>query len=48
MKRAEKMGKRSMDTDGKTRPPSTQGVASPRTSEVGKTKAYIKKAEGIK
>jgi hypothetical protein len=48
MKPAEKMGKRNMDTDGKTRPTSTQGVASPRTSKEGKTKGYIKKAQGIK
>jgi hypothetical protein len=48
MKPAEKMGKRNMGTDGKTRPTSTQGVASPRTSKERKTKSYIKKPQGIK
>jgi hypothetical protein len=43
-----KDGKTKLDTDGKTRPTSTQGVASPRTSKEGKTKGYIKKAQGIK
>lgn len=41
MKPTEKMGTRNMDTSGKTRPTSTQGIASP------KVKGALKEAEGI-
>jgi hypothetical protein len=41
MKPTEKMGTRNMDSSGKTRPTSTQGIASP------KVKGTLKEAQGI-
>jgi hypothetical protein len=42
MKPVHKPGPRNMDTDGKTRPTSTHGVASPRAN-----KGWTKEAQGI-
>jgi hypothetical protein len=42
MKPTDKWRPRNMDTDGKTRPASTQGIASPRTNE-----GEREEAEGI-
>jgi hypothetical protein len=42
MKPADKPGPRNMGTDGKTRPPTTHGVASPRANT-----GELKEAKGI-
>jgi hypothetical protein len=43
MKSAEQIVTRNMDTDGKTHPTSTKGIASPRASKGGE----MKEAQGI-
>ena len=42
-----KIGSRNIDADGKKHPTSTTGIATPKTSRVAKTSAYVKEAEGI-
>jgi len=46
MKTTEKTGTRNMGTDGRTRPTSTQGIATPKSSKEDETKARIQRGTG--